>query len=542
MVGDGKVSLLIERKAVYFRPQAVKRSVFREEFFLVAGLALIAFLSVYHLQGYPRTWFDEGLNLEVAKNLAIHGQYSRTISSQPVAEWTITTGPTVIVPIALFFRVLGVTLVNARLVMAAYTLATAVGLYAFTGQLYGRRSAIVSVLVLAALGSGGVFANGRYALGEVPAMCFVFWGSALLVSAERTRSFVQLFASGLVFGLAILTKAQFFLMLPAVAAAQLLVFHVSRRIRREHFTGLLAIVVGACLPSAVWYGYQYRSVGRVVFLSEARQYLALGASTHVPVLARLPSAVGFLVASGFLFTGACGLLYIYVRAMRDRARMTIGSVFLPSFTSVWLVWYLTMSIGWPRYAVPLEVGCVPFVAKLIVDVTWTGTMTSMEMSARDHRRLPSGNSQFPIITFLFVGIILTGIIGNVAAILKAHDDSPQVFASIVEATVPAAAHVEATDWEIIFLTDRIYDHPDDSVIVRAINQTFLSEPNSPSAQYLLPPSSAYLVDGPFSKASGIYKRSIDSGRARLIASVGDYNLYQVTSPTASSRARGSVVR
>ena len=63
--------------------------------FLAITLAVtILILSLYNLEYYPRTGFDEGIHLLVAKRLAFDGVY----------RFGPAVGPTLFFPIALAFR------------------------------------------------------------------------------------------------------------------------------------------------------------------------------------------------------------------------------------------------------------------------------------------------------------------------------------------------------------------------------------------------------------------------------------------------------
>ena len=102
----------------------------------------------------PPPWYDEGINLEAARNLARLGHYGLMYTPGEISRYDLqlTTGPTVIAPIALVFDVIGVGLRPGRLVMLAYTLLAALGLYRFAASLYGPRVATTVVLALCAAG------------------------------------------------------------------------------------------------------------------------------------------------------------------------------------------------------------------------------------------------------------------------------------------------------------------------------------------------------------------------------------------------------
>lgn len=96
---------------------------------LIGTIVLLAFVNLPYA---PRTWFDEGSHLHVPETLIRHGVYA-DISSEGFRYFgpTIGVGPTVMIPIALVFRLVGIDLLAARLVIVVYLL---VALWIFTGS------------------------------------------------------------------------------------------------------------------------------------------------------------------------------------------------------------------------------------------------------------------------------------------------------------------------------------------------------------------------------------------------------------------------
>jgi len=116
------------------------------------GSAALALL-LFRLGAYPPVWLDEGFSTHAARVLAEFGVYGTytTDGLVPYNAGVLTTGPTVIVPVALSFLLLGVGVVQARLVIVGYTLLLALGgLYALARCVYGRRAASVVILTLLA--------------------------------------------------------------------------------------------------------------------------------------------------------------------------------------------------------------------------------------------------------------------------------------------------------------------------------------------------------------------------------------------------------
>jgi 4-amino-4-deoxy-L-arabinose transferase-like glycosyltransferase len=89
----------------------------------IAGLVIcILPLCLHRLGICPAPWFDEGLNFRAAKNIALNGHYGlRSAEGFVGFHPAIQTGPTVLLPMALVFRLAGTGVVQARLVTVFYT-------------------------------------------------------------------------------------------------------------------------------------------------------------------------------------------------------------------------------------------------------------------------------------------------------------------------------------------------------------------------------------------------------------------------------------
>src|SRR5688572_26544959 len=90
------------------------RALAQADRFLLVLVPLLLIVGFWHLDRYPRTWFDEGMYLQVAKNFAGERLYAvrsadGTIDYAPV----IGVGPTVLMPAALAVGLLGVDLAVA---------------------------------------------------------------------------------------------------------------------------------------------------------------------------------------------------------------------------------------------------------------------------------------------------------------------------------------------------------------------------------------------------------------------------------------------
>ncbi len=87
----------------------------------LTALAGVLFLALFNLTSYPTTWGDEGAYLHVPKTLVEFGKYAdRSSEGFRYFGVPLGVGPTVMLPIAAMFKVFGISLWSARLVIVAY--------------------------------------------------------------------------------------------------------------------------------------------------------------------------------------------------------------------------------------------------------------------------------------------------------------------------------------------------------------------------------------------------------------------------------------
>src|SRR5262245_59635958 len=188
--------------------------------FRVLFVAAVIFLAIYRLADYPTTWFDEGSHLHVPKTLLRFGVYA-DYSSDGFRYFgpTLGVGPTVMLPIAAVFKIFGIGLVQARLVIVAYLFGALYLFYRLARTLDNGTVAGLGLAFLVTSRSIALLETGRQVLGEVPALCFLLGAFLVWFSAwdgQRDR----LVIAGLLFGAAVITKYQILLAIaPALAAA-----------------------------------------------------------------------------------------------------------------------------------------------------------------------------------------------------------------------------------------------------------------------------------------------------------------------------------
>jgi 4-amino-4-deoxy-L-arabinose transferase-like glycosyltransferase len=259
-------------------PRPTKR---RTLLFLSLALLPAVLLMLPNLDVYPWAAPDEMHHLGVAKNLAEHGRYASGSPEAGFKEFDPfdSVGPTVIVPIAAVFRVAGVSVHNARLVMAAYFLLFLVAVYCFMQGRWLPEHHAAAAAILTTFAFSSVYL-GRTLYGEVPAMAFLLFGLLAWHSALKSPHPVRWgLLAGVLLGLMVLTKTLFLLIVFPLATVWLVDWTSVRRIHWVHiWPPALAVllVLGAWSVVQMQVGTTHDTTGNLLGLYAS--YLLFGLS------------------------------------------------------------------------------------------------------------------------------------------------------------------------------------------------------------------------------------------------------------------------
>jgi 4-amino-4-deoxy-L-arabinose transferase-like glycosyltransferase len=499
----------------------------------LVGIACLlgAALLFVHLDQSPRTWFDEGSHLHVPKTLVQTGHYAdRSSEGFRAFGPTIGVGPTVMLPIAAVFKIGGIGLLGARLVIALYTILAIGAFVLLMRRLAGGRLALLAtILLLAAPGLDFIF-TGRQVLGEVPAFTYLLAGLLVWFTRDGATGDVILtgcmkrcIITGGLFGLTIVTKSQLGIVIaPSLIALAILALVWDRRI------GLKQVFVPLIVMVAV-FGVWELALLTIVTGGSLRENLLLlrqasGGSLIVIAPRRMIAGARFLLGPQAYFALLIPAL-LYACARSIRRRMTVGELTLLIFTLVGCVWFVGASVAWPRYAfVPLALAALP-VARLVD----AGIRTLWRRA--DHARLLA-----PVAVLALSALIVTAFGGQFHRAFTASD-APQQMAAYLNRSVPTSAIIETWEPELGFLTDHRYHYPQPALLDRAVRHQWLGGP--PLNTYdPLAGGAQYLIIGPFARYSGVYDEAAIASRFQRIATIGDYVLFQLQGSTAGGSDMG----
>jgi 4-amino-4-deoxy-L-arabinose transferase-like glycosyltransferase len=491
----------------------------------VFGALAVYFLVFHNLTRFPAPWFDEGSHLHVPKTLAQYGVYA-DISSEGFRYYgpTIGVGPTVMLPIAGVFKLFGIGLLQARIVMALYLLAAIFVFYRLVEHLTGKLTAWIALALLLSSRSVLILEYGRQLLGEVPGFFFILLALYLWFSTWNENNWKRLSLIGLLFGLAMITKYQYLLFLaPTLILSWLLDILYYKTASHRYFLIPGIIAAGSF---GIWQLLTLQYLGPSTALENFAllQASAEGAAFNFN-LAQLDANFGELTSRA-VYMGALipAMIYgFFVSLSRTRDGQKWSVIFL--LIAFNLVWYVVASIGWIRYAfLGLTLSTI-FIAHLFSEITdgfnfdWsTGWFRSLfEMK----------NALKFAVTLWLVAIVTLPMAKTVLEIAAPGPAYAQQMAAYLDKNIPMESVVETWDPEMGFLTDHNYHYPPNALLAVAVDQVYYGgEPVQNRYDFVQAEHPEYLLVGEFSKWTELYSLKELQENYELLQTFGDYDLYQ----------------
>lgn len=498
--------------------------------FVGASVLLLLFLAFYNLTNYPVTWFDEGSHLHVPKALLHFGVYA-DYSSDGFRYFgpTIGVGPTVMLPIAASFKLFGIGLLQARVVMVIYLLA-AISVFAFLARMLGgNRFAFVATALVVLTPGVGLIEYGRQVLGEVPGMFFLLAGMALWFPGWGRQGWWRLAAVGLLFGLSMVTKNQYLLVLGPTLLLAWVVNLLYYRLTPQRVFLVPGIVAGACF--ALWQVYTVVYLGPATAsenLQLLREATAGAALAFSPTLMR--RSLQELFSLKVYLAGIIPILIYGAIVSIPKAESGQKWAILYLLVVVNLVWYVTASVSWLRYAFPgLVVGSL-FLARFFADLTgdFVFPLTSARAALRERKGFSAVDS-LRMTGLVWLALLLGVSAGaTVMAVSRPPMNAPAAMAVYMDANVPLDAVVETWEPEMGFLTDHNYHYPPSGVLAKAVSYMWLDSA-PPSESYQLPENDLppYILIGTFSEWVKLYPDQLLDDHYRLLTKIGAYRLYEL---------------
>jgi len=512
---------------------SIKSASWQQRIVYGIGLVALLFLAFYNLTSYPVIWYDEGSHLHVPKTLVNFGEYADR-SSEGFRYYgpTVGVGPSVMLPLAASFKLFGIGLLQARVVMSVYLLLTIFVFFGIAFYLGGEKFAWVATALMVTSRGIGLLEYGRQVLGEVPGMLFMLAALWIWLKAWDKATWRNLLIVGLLAGLATITKNQYLLVLAPAFGLAWLVNLVYYRLLPGRFFIVPAVVMVACY--ALW------QIILIFFLgpssaSENLHILQVASSGAAFVFSpdlmkrALRELLGYKV---FLVWLVPALLYgFFISLPRKRENAQWGMLWIVLFSN--LSWYVLASISWLRYAFPGLVLASLFVARFFGDLT-NGFEWSWQQIKQDLHTSEGDTGKgaikwgMRVTLFSWLGLMILIPLGqNLLSIVKPPENYPQAMAAYLDANIPEDALIETWEPEMGFLTDHNYHFPPQILLDTAVGYIWRGGP-APSEQYDFTETMPdYVLDGAFANYVNLYDPEKLAINYDLIYENGPYRLYKL---------------
>lgn len=491
----------------------------------LVGMALVTvFMLLYRLDSYPAPWYDEGSHLHVAKNFALNGVYADSSSEgyRPFGP-AIGVGPTVLLPIAFAFKLFGVGIPLARLVIVIYALGALVAFYRLA-RLFLSEWFTLAALVLMLLSPGvDFFFNARTVLGEIPGLFFVTAGLWLWLR-PGVRGIPALIGVGVLMGLGSITKNQFAMfILPSLLVAWIADLFWYRQRGWKHFV-IPGVVAGVLFGA--WLGFVVLKLGGGDSLSENLATLKVASSGAFLILkpATIERALRFLVDSsvyGALPLGfaAYGVFLGLPRTDNGQRNGTLMIFILIGLT------FFVASLGWARYAFgPLALLAI---VGMRAAQDLVGELPRMDALFTEARA--TGKAKWALVLGWALPALIFPIYTNISSVRSGGDNASYSAAAWVDANVPQGKLIETWEQDLGVLSNANFHYPPQIALAHAVAQMWENGPLASDEYDFREFNPDYVIVGPFGQYTNMYPQERLSDYT-LIETIGAYQIYGHNTP------------
>lgn len=319
----------------------------RKQLLSVFVVAIVFFtIALWGFPDSPSPWFDEGINLGIAKTFAEDGVYSlRLAPDTHIRERSLmmSTNYPLLGFISLAFKLFGVGLAQAKVVMILFLAAFLVLTFILVRRL-SQSSAIAFGSILLVITFLPFYGNGLSGgIGEVAGLVYLFAGLLLL---EKNKPW-QVFLTGVFFGLAAATKVIYLSVVFCFIAAEC---WAAWRERGFPWKRWLVLSVGGAIPLIIWVTTLIPREGTLVdffrtYAYYRNPYQATGHTFTTNLLKFFTETTPFHFLLLFCAVAAAFLMQ---RQWEDHRRLKIV---LAVFVAINAIWFLATP-GWYRYLFP----------------------------------------------------------------------------------------------------------------------------------------------------------------------------------------------
>ncbi|OGR26686.1 MAG: hypothetical protein A2139_11570 [Desulfobacca sp. RBG_16_60_12] len=477
---------------------------------------LILIGSFYNLANYPTIWWDEGIFSEAAANLVQHGRYAFTVQSPNQLsdlDFRISAGPALILPVALAYKLFGVSLSSGRLVAGAYLVLAFLALFLGARRLWGSATGLLAV-TLAFLGTDVLY-WGRSVLGDIPALGLFLCGTYFLIRGLESRALWPLFWGGIFLGLAFDAKEFYGL---ACLPPLVLLARQHWRDQRRLGLSLLAFSAGAALPPLAYLALKAvilgSLTGAILHFLEQKKLLCHEFFTPLTIGRVYPESLLLLLQDPLFWLGCLGVGWIWKKETPSPG----VTLWIWNFI-LWSAVYLT-AVYWHRFALPgLFLAC-PLAAYFLCKVA--ARLTSGVFTPAPRWLAPGIIAAFLVLFYPVVGLDFF------KQIFICRGSAPSRLVQYLHAHVPAGCLIETPEYELAFLDDdhRIHLMPSYYFVESTPDRVALLNPRKQPYEFSRV-GADILILGSFGKSvfKQVYPPALINREWQRIAQVDYYDIY-----------------
>lgn len=362
--------------------------------FLCAILLFVFSYSFSTLTTKPAYWYDEAINVELAKNFAEFGELDLVVAPDIFSGKGATVGSTgysVTVPLSVFFKLFGFGLAEARIYMLLWMSVCLIVFFLVARRLWDKRVAYAGTLLIATFAP--FYGNGRSVMGEIPGFLFFLLSFYFL----EKRKWWQ---SGALLGLAVVSKPSVFIFLIPAYALTVLLSHGAWKERLTHLITLGASSLLALLPWFIIYAGEISrgGLGQNLLAHFKNPYSEAGASVLQNIGNNLPtllSSTTLLYMWSMLAAVIIALFFERALFSQYKSLFLIAAAYLP----LALLQYLK-SFGYLRYLI---------VAEFLIFILFVLSLPTLVRFAEGKFKLPAGLSSWAVPTIVAALVIMQSI-------------------------------------------------------------------------------------------------------------------------------------
>ncbi len=485
-------------------------------------------LLLFKLDIFPQPWFDEGYSTHAARALVEQGIYG-TIEADRILPLDpgISTGPTVILPLALNRLLMGSGVYEGRLVIVAFSILGILALYRMGVYLYGQQTGLIAalaILAFPAVDHVSYLLISRQILGEIPGIALIMSGLLLWFHSWNHKNWHWELAAGVLIGLGVIAKIQLAVgIMPAIFIVTML--RQYRQGPRQWVRASVPVLMAGS-TILIWLMIQRLAVPAGLRAEYAITFAEAGRAHFLT-----PNLGRFLTTQGFVLVGIAALaavtgtwrLVSYYRKNGSLSETHWAEMTLLLAILIATIWFVLLSVGWSRYMTFTLV-----LSLLVLGKTFWDAITTWTPAPAHHTLLNTGA----------VSILLVfTLVSNLSIIeSSAQDSGLSQMAQFIDEQVPQNAVIESWSWEVDALTSHwMYHHPHQRDLYTAIRQQFHEKRDFHIVYPLSVINPDYLLTNEFSDWTQIYDRTLIQSDFRLIAEFGQYSLYARVSAQIAGR-------